>query len=244
MLRLPLAWVSLVLGMALVVGLAQAQPGDTPPSGEGGQRMPPGMGRGMMGPGGGLFVLLHLPQVQKELNLSDQQQEKIHALAKEMMPVRPSEGQALSPEERQAMIEKAQKKLAEILKPEQLQRLKEIQFQAMGVAALGNPEVVKALGITDDQQAKLKTLRDEAAEKGRKLFGSMRYLSREEQEAKRAENQEKIRQIRKELMEKALAVLTPEQRQKFEKLQGKKFDLDFSALMRQRREPSAPKKID
>ena len=59
-----------------------------------------------------------------------------------------------------------------------------------------------------------------------------------------AENQGKLRQIQKDLMEKALAVLTSEQREKFEKLQGKKIDLDFSALMRQRPERPAPKKID
>ncbi len=202
------------------------------------------MGRGMMGPGGGMFVLLRLEQVQKELNLSDEQKEKIKELAKEMMPGRPSEGQAPSPEDRRAMMEKVQKKLAEILKPEQLERLKQIQLQAQGAAALGNPEVVKTLGITDDQRAKLKTLRDEADGKRRELIGSMRDLSREERREKMAENQEKIRQIQKELMEKALAVLTPEQREKFEKLQGKKIDLDFSALMRQRPERPAPKKID
>ena len=59
-----------------------------------------------------------------------------------------------------------------------------------------------------------------------------------------AENQGKLRQIQKDLMEKALAVLTSEQREKFEKLQGKKIDLDFSALMRQRPEQPAPKKIN
>ena len=204
--------------------------------------MRPGMGRGMMGPGGGIVGLLRLEQVQKELNLSDEQKEKIKDLAKEMRPPRRSEGEAPSPEERQAMMEKTQKKLAEILKPEQLQRFKEIRLQAMGPAALGNPEVVKTLGITDNQR-KLKTLRDDFNEKRRETHRFDSGSLREEQTAKMAENQKKMRQMEKELMEKALAVLTPEQREKFDKLQGKKIDLDFSALMRRPERPAPENRL-
>jgi Spy/CpxP family protein refolding chaperone len=200
------------------------------------------MRRGM-GPGGGLF-LLRLDQVQKELNLSDEQKEKIKELAKNLMPGRPPEGQRPSREDRQAMIEKTRKKLAEILKPEQMERFKQIEIQVQGAAALMDPEVAKTLAITEDQKAKLKALRDEAGEKIRKIFDSMRDLSPEEREAKRTENQEKMRQMQKEVMEKALAVLTSDQREKFEKMKGKKFDLDFSALMRPRPERPAPKKVD
>ena len=227
MLRLRLVWVPAVVGMALLVGLAQVQPGDAPPPGEGGHGMPPGMGRGMMGPGGGMIALLNLEPLQKELNLTDEQKEKIKELAKEMRPPRRSEGEGPSPDERRTMMEKAQKKLAEILKPEQLQRLKEIQLQAMGPAALGNPQVVKALGITDEQGAKIKTLLDEGQRKRRELFGSMRDLLREDRREKMAENQGKLRQIQKELMDKALAVLTPEQREKFRQAQGQEVRLGF-----------------
>jgi Spy/CpxP family protein refolding chaperone len=247
MLRLPLACVSLAVGVVLVAGQAFAQRGDNPPSGERGQRM----GRGMMEPGGNVLGLLRMEKVQKELKLSDEQKEKIGELAKEMRPGRPADGDSLTPEERRAKMdelrkkarEKVEKRLAEILKPEQLERMKQIHVQAMGAAALGNSDVVKALGITDDQRGKLKTLRDEAGEKGRELFGSMRDLSPEEQKAKMSENHKKMREIAGELMEKSLAVLTPEQREKFEKMKGKKFDMDFSAPQPPRERP-ARRRID
>jgi Spy/CpxP family protein refolding chaperone len=208
------------------------------------------MDRGWMEAGGGLLGLLRLEQVQKELNLSDQQKEKLKGLGREARPERPADGGDLTPEERQQKLdefrkkarermEKIEKRLAEILKPEQLERLKQIRLQATGAAALADPQVVKALGITDDQRAKLKKLYDGAGEKRRELRGSMRDLSPDEREAKRAENQKKIRQIEKELMDKALEVLTPEQREKFEKMKGKKFDLDFSALVPPR-QPNRP----
>jgi Spy/CpxP family protein refolding chaperone len=234
--RSMLVRMSLVLGLGLVVGVAWAQPGDAP-SGERGQRTRRGMGPGMF-PGGGL-MLLRLEQVQKELNLSDEQKQKI----KELRPGRPSDGQRPSPEEMQTRMEQMRKKVAEILKPEQLARLKQIELQVQGAAALGNPEIVKTLAITDDQRAKLKTIGDEAGEKARKIFGSMRDLSPEERDAKRTENQGKMREIAKDAMEKSLAVLTPEQREKFEKMKGKKIDIDFSAL-RRRPERSAPKQVD
>ena len=65
--------------------------------------------------------------------------------------------QDLSQEERQAKMQAMQedmlKKLGEILLPKQLERLKQIQLQVEGAMALSNPDVVKALNITDDQQA-------------------------------------------------------------------------------------------
>ena len=144
------------------------------------------------------------------------------------------------------MAEKAQKEIAEILKPEQLQRLKQIEIQVLGAAALMTPEVVKALNITDDQQAKLKTIHYEAVGKRQELMGSLQGLSREEMMAKRAESREKLRQIEKETLEKALAALTPEQREKFEKLKGKKLEVDLSTLLPrgQGRQPAAPGRID
>jgi Spy/CpxP family protein refolding chaperone len=226
---------SLVLGLMLVVGVAWAQPG-------GGRGMRRGMGPGM-GPGGGLF-LLRLDQVQKELNLTDDQKEKIKTLTQDLMPGRPPEGQAPSREERQARMEKARKALADILKPEQMERFKQIEIQVQGAAALMNPDIAKTLAITDDQKAKLKAIGDETREKMQKLFESMRDLSRDEREAKRTENQKAIRELGKEAMDKSLAVLTSEQRDKFEKMKGKKFDLDFSALMRQRPNRPAPRAVD
>jgi Spy/CpxP family protein refolding chaperone len=181
-----------VLGAMLVAVSAYAQPN------EGGA--PGGRGRGMGGPG----MLLRSEQIQKELKLTDEQKEKVKALAAEPRG------------NRQDM----EKKIAEILKPEQVERLKQIRLQMGGAAALANREVVKALGLSDDQVAKLKAIQDAARAK-------MQDVPREERRAKMAE-------MRKETMDKAIEVLTPPQREKYEKLKGAKIDIDFSAL-RQRR---------
>ena len=71
--------------------------------------------------------------------------------------------QDLSDEARQALMAKRaeaakqlEAKLAETLKPEQMTRVKEVWLQAMGVSrAVRQPDVAKALGITEDQVQKI-----------------------------------------------------------------------------------------
>jgi Spy/CpxP family protein refolding chaperone len=185
--------ISLALAAAMLVAVsAQAQQGG---------------GRGGRGPGmGGMMPLTMLAQaepVQKELKLTDDQKTKLKALADEMRDA--------SREERAAL----QKKVSDILKPDQLDRVKQIQVQAAGAAALANPDVAKTLGLSDEQTTKLKALQDEARTSMR---DAMQNVPREERRTKMAE-------LRKENMDKALKVLTADQQAKFEKLQGPKFDV-------------------
>ena len=149
-------------------------------------------------------MLLRSPQVQTELKLTDDQKGKVGALAGE-----------------RGSAKDAEPKIAEILKPEQLARLKQIHLQVAGVQGLNNPEVVKALALTDDQRSKIKALQDDARTK----MQGMQGMSREERMAKMLE-------IRKENMAKALEILTPPQKEQFTKLQGAKFEFDFSSLRR------------
>jgi Spy/CpxP family protein refolding chaperone len=129
----------LVLGMSLLLaGPALAQRGQ----GRG------GFGGGFGGPG----FLFQNPGVQKELKLSDNQIKKItdanqsvrdkykdefEALAKLEGDERREKGQEL----RKKMTDETNKTLAEILKPEQNKRLKEITLQQEGARAFNDPEV-------------------------------------------------------------------------------------------------------
>jgi Spy/CpxP family protein refolding chaperone len=167
--------------------------------------------------GGGMMMnagmLLRMEKVQGELKLTDDQKEKIRGLGREVWQDR----------------EESDKKLAEILNADQMKRLNEIRVQVGGVGVLVDPAVVKALALTDDQVAKIKELQQKSRENMR---SAMQDVTQEERAAKMAE-------LRKEDNAKALEILTPEQREKLEKMKGAKVDIDFSRMQGQRRAGAA-----
>jgi len=205
------------LAAALLASEAQAQPG-------GGRRGGRGPG-GMMAGAGGLLTLAENAQVQKELEIVDDQKTKLADLAAQQQTAM-QDLRNLSQEERQAKMPKIQedslKKLGEILLPKQLERLKQIQLQVQGADALSNEDVVKALNITDDQKAKMKTISDEAAAK---LQDALANLNGPERFTK-------MQELNKGLLGKLLAVLTPDQVAKFDTMKGPKLDIDPATLMR------------
>jgi hypothetical protein len=245
MLRLPLVFAATVLGMMLAIDLAYGQlgPGGTGPMGPGGMKGTGKMGRPSRG---GMVGLLRHPNVQKDLNLSDEQKEKANELLDELGRMSmPKQGEQLEQGEFMRRMqnpmaipevrERAEKGLAEILKPEQLARLKEIGLQAQGPAAFSNPEVVKTLAITDEQKEKFAELNKQTNEQRQKMIQSQMDLSPEERMEKRAEMQAEMQKLHQKLTADSLGVLTPEQREKFEKMTGKKIDLTPPQRQRQRR---------
>jgi Spy/CpxP family protein refolding chaperone len=145
--------------------------------------------------------LLQNEQVQKELQLTEEQKQKLQGLGREMR------------DNRGAM----QAKVAEILQPSQVERLKQIRLQVGGPMAVLQPDVAKDIELTDEQRGKIKAI----MEQGRaKAFGD---LSPEQR-------REKMQQVRKEHAAKVLEVLTPQQREKLDTLKGPKFDLDMSKV--------------
>jgi hypothetical protein len=206
-----------VLAMAAGVQAQQRQ----------GQGQGQGQGRrGMMGGGmgGGMGVqgLLQNEKVAKEIELTAEQKEKLQAVAKEVQESfqsMRSEMQGLSQEERtkkmQEAMEKTQKKVEGVLLPHQLKRIKEIQLQVQGIRALSNPEVVKELGLSSDQQEKIKTVNDDAR-KNRPQFTPGQRPSQEDMD--------KMQKSMKVTETKLLDVLTAEQKEKLEKMKGEKFD--------------------
>jgi Spy/CpxP family protein refolding chaperone len=196
--RSPIVLVTTALALMLVVSSVQAQPPASSPG--------DGRGEGVMRGGGPMMtiMLLRNEKVQKDLALTDQQKEDIQKMAGELR----GSGQA-TPEERRARMEKMQKDVEKILKPEQVARLKEVQIQADGALS---PEVAKALAFSDEQKQKLDAIAKSVADKIAALD--------------RSERREKGNQIRKDAKKQALDVLTQEQRDKLEKLGGKKIELD------------------
>lgn len=203
----------------LAGGMLLAQPG-------GGQRGPGGPGGpgGLLG-GGGILNLVQRDEVQQELQLIDEQRDKLEAvvddarqrIGDEMRDMFSQMGN-LSNEERQARFEdvrarleklnkESESELKKVLLPHQFDRLKQIsvqqRVQQQGANALTSGDLAEALDLTDEQREKLEK---RAAEVQQEL-------------------QDKIAQLRLEARDKMLDVLTPEQRAKLQSLMGDSFAL-------------------
>jgi hypothetical protein len=177
------------------------------------------------------LMLMSSEPVQKEIGLSADQSKAINTIATQMrtdaMEIM-SGLQDLTPEEREEELpnvmkmvtEKAvdlQKKVDEILDDKQTTRMGELSLQRRGVEALGDEKVIGALKLTDDQKKQLATVQDEAGAKQEEIIKNGLGGDRDAM-------REKIQALQKETGDKALAVLTTEQRDSFEKMKGAKFD--------------------
>lgn len=230
------AWTGLAaLGMAaLMASSAFAQPGGA--GGRGGR----GGGFGMGGRPSAV-TLVGNEAVQKELSLTDDQIAKVKTLGEEARAeLRPSgdgfaglrdlpeserrakmtELMAKQAEISKAVTEKYKPKLAAVLDAKQVERLDQITVQAAGSQAYADPDVVKALKLTQDQQDKIASINKEAGEKTRELFGAGGGGG-----GAGGGNGEKIRELNQTRDKDLAAVLTADQTAAFAKLKGKEFDV-------------------
>jgi hypothetical protein len=192
--------------------------------------------RGQLGGQTNNVQLLSSDAVQKDLALSDEQAGKLRevlaAYQKDAAEVPQLSRQDLQnlPEEqrrqklqenRQALTkvqEQYDKQLAEILKPEQSERLGQIRLQIAGPEGVTTPEVAEKLGLNREDRQKVQTaLREitQAARQGGRPTPEQRANLREQLETKLKE------------------LLSEEQLAKLKELQGKPFDV--SQLQQPRR---------
>ena len=204
----------------------------------GGERGPgrPGGFGGLMR-GGSVSSIVAIPDVAKEIKLDDAQKEQIQTARKahdeEMAklfgnreggnqggPGRGGPG-GFSEENRKKFEElslKLDKELADILDPTQFRRVLGIYAQADTVRSLTNPLVAEEIGVTEEQIANVKKIQEESGAKIREIMrGGADFRS--------DDVRSKMETARAEVSEKALAVLSAEQKQKLEELKGAKFDL-------------------
>jgi Spy/CpxP family protein refolding chaperone len=164
-------------------------------------------------------------EVQQELQLVDEQKDKLKGITDEMRTkVRAQMGdifrdmQNLSDDERaakfgeirtkmEALSAESEKQLEKVLLPHQMERLKQIDLQTKvqtrGASALTSGDVAKALNLTDEQREKLEKRAAEVQE----------------------ELQAKIKQLQADARKKMLDVLTPDQQAQLEKMMGQQFDM-------------------
>ncbi len=166
---------------------------------------------------GGAVGLVTMEAVQKELNLTSEQKEKLQtALRRER-----GGNQNLSREERQKRFQELAKKADETIKntldEKQQKRLEELRIQREGATALTRPEVAKKLGLDEAQQEKIKKIvADNAQTRSRTSFQNATQEERQKFFAEARERREKENTA-------LLAVLTADQKKAFEKMEGEKF---------------------
>jgi Spy/CpxP family protein refolding chaperone len=173
--------------------------------------------------------------VQKELAISEEQKKSLSELSDQLradaleifsslQDLTPEEQKEHMPELMKMIGEKGsamQEKIDKMLDDKQKARLKELSLQSRGATALEDDEVVAALKISDEQKQKLADVREE----GNKLIEqAMQALRGGGGGGDAGELRKKMGAMRKELTDKAMAVLTPEQLKQLEKLKGTKFD--------------------
>ncbi len=201
-----------------------------------GQGQGRGRGFGGFGRGGGGFgndptVLLSIEPVQKELDLSADQKTQVQKLADDSRQARQDLFQSgAAPEEMQTKMQdmaKANKKKAdEILLAPQRDRLDQISIQfaiqTQGPGAFTRQDIVDKLGLTAEQKDKIQALADDMQQK---IMGIFQDAAGDFQAA-----QEKVTKLRDEQKDKAMELLTADQKTKLTALTGKEFKIDPMAM--------------
>jgi hypothetical protein len=158
--------------------------------------------------------LLRQDVVQSDLGLSADLKAKLAAELPERGPGggRGENLRDMTDEQRQKWMEERRsrnaeddKKIAGILSPEQLARLKQIRIQALGAGALMDESVAKELSVTDDQIAKLQSAMRDMRQGG----GGTGNPG----------------EMRAKMTAKAMEILDADQKAKLEALKGPAFDV-------------------
>jgi hypothetical protein len=190
----------------------------------------PGGGFGQRG-GGGLGTLVQNESVQKELKVEKDTADKLKEAVTKVTDAHKDEQakiqalpQAERAPERQKLTatinEETLKAVSEILKPDQVKRLKQIELQQAGTRAYTRPEVQKALDLKDDQIEKIKTITADS----QKAMTDLRPAGGTGKPGKPDPAvTEKITALRKETAEKIQAVLTDDQKKTWKDMTGDAF---------------------
>jgi hypothetical protein len=207
--------------------------------------------------GGPVSLLVSNKTVQEDLKLTDEQLAKVKDWSAEMRSkaadIRKEKGvefggkggkgfTPFTPEqlEKNAAANDEIRKvsyvdLGEVLKKQQIERLKQIDRQNMGLGAFTSVEVAVALSLTDAQKNSIK-------EFGQKLVQARSEIMKEALSGgfdpeKVLSAAKDVRKVENEHVGKAVALLTDEQKKKWKALIGEAFDLEKLT-------PQFPKKKD
>lgn len=203
--------------------------------------------RGGGGFGGPMF-LVNNKAVQEDLKMTEEQTTKLREWQMEFFPkigeiykdkgieFGKGFGKEQSDEDRakfaeaQAEVNKvAYKEIGDVLKKEQIERLKQIDRQQMGVNAFTNAEVVEALKLTDSQKTSVKGISGDFATERREIITEANK-DRKGKGGKGGfgldpETQKKLTKVQNEAVGKIVDLLDDNQKKTWKELVGAEFDL-------------------
>ncbi len=248
-----IAFAALTVGTSFSLSFGQEEGRRGPPSG--GDRSRGGPPGGFSGRGsGGIMGLLRMDEVQKELEITEEQKKELTAFADRMREsysrgpggpgggppggARPEGGRpeggrpggAFSAEQ-QAQIAEMMERAAEarnkaeveimttILDPIQGDRILGLLIQKEDGNSLSSTVLADAVGLSPDQKQKVKSVAKESSDERMKLARA----AMGEGGNGFSELREKMDALTKKLNTNLLAVMTPEQKAKFESMKGAKF---------------------
>jgi hypothetical protein len=123
----------------------------------------------------------------------------------------------------------AYKELGDILKKEQIDRLKQIQHQQMGINAFVNTDVVEMLKLTDSQKTSVKGITGDYTKEQREIFADAGFGGKKGggmfDAEKFQEAQKKIQKLGKEYIGKVVDTLDDTQKKTWKEMTGEPFDL-------------------
>lgn len=194
---------------------------------------PPGGGRGMGMGGGSMVALAKAKDVAADLKLSDEQVKKLEDLDKKLGEKRRSAMQDAQGDREamqaamQEIAKDTEKGLSEVVNADQMKRLKQLQLQSTLktgglLAALGNPDVIKAIKLNEEQTEQLKGFRED-------MQNTMREMFQGGGGGDRQEMMKKMQEYRGSLDKKVAKLLTEDQSKALKDLQGAAFKGEFPA---------------
>ncbi|MFN4033581.1 MAG: hypothetical protein ACK4ME_08190 [Fimbriimonadales bacterium] len=208
-------WIAVSVFAVALVGGAFAQSGFGQQRGQG----PRGQGFGMMMGGAGMMsgMLLQRADVQRELNLTEQQKSQIRQM-QENQRAAMQELRNLPPQERRQKIMELRQKNdpTNVLNESQKKRLREIELQALGPSAFFQEDVANELKLTQEQRARLQGI----------VMQQMQQLREQFQGGGFGQGGQNLQQLREQMEKQMLEVLTPAQRQQWQQMQGKPFQFE------------------
>jgi hypothetical protein len=174
-------------------------------------------------------ALLTNKGVQRELKLDESQAEKVATLAKDVAAkgrAAAEEFKALPAAERRekmhgvmtATCAKAMESLRGVLTAEQTKRYEQIVLQQRGIMAFADPEIQKDLRLTDAQKDRIHDLAMD-------LHGQMRNLTQSVSPEKMAEVHEQAMALHRKALDRAVTVLSAEQKATWKEMVGKSFEV-------------------
>jgi len=182
------------------------------------------------------FELATLPEVQSELKLTDEQKKlaseqlaKMREKQASMTPGGGGAGGGAARAEMRKMGGDLDDTFSSKLDAAQSARMHGIIAQVNGGAALMDAAIAKALGITEEQSAKLKAANDASQAARREAMQGAQDMSQDERAAA-------MTKLATEQTKSLMAVLTETQTKSFETLKGTELKIDMAPLRPARRQ--------